>query len=124
MTTTTTRKQPQDRRPKKEEIEQESIRFEDLPGAEHVISFDELGPAEQTRLIGRVKALGLMPDEDDAIESINLNDVDFEALADLIDYFIEKFAADKTALENALSGKGGMTRAMELIFSFINLVGE
>nr|DAU28508.1 MAG TPA: hypothetical protein [Caudoviricetes sp.] len=105
---------------------QAPIKFEDIPGAELMRPIKTFTAAEQARFTGRMTAiLGADFDVKNATEQeIDLSKLDFDKLADLIEWATENLAIDKEEFEEFTSGKGGMGRAFDLILGMQQLLGE
>ena len=92
---------------------QAPIKFEDIPGAELMRPIKTFTAAEQARFTGRMTAI-----------LIDLSKLDFDKVADLIEWATENLAIDKDEFEEFTSGKGGMGRAFDLILGMQQLLGE
>ncbi len=111
------RKTPQDH---KEPAAEAQVRFEDIEGHELLTPLAKVKGSDQTRLMARLQALGIAEERDDA----DLDAVDLDAAADLIDYVGEKFAVDPAAFEEFTCGPGGMERSLNLVMGYVAEMGK
>ncbi len=122
-------KKPQDRKPSKEEVaEAQQQDFSEIEGSELLVPFSKVKGSDQARLVNRLKSLGLFSDEGNEDEgedsSVDIDDLDLEAVADLIDYVSEKFAVDSGKFDDFTRGAGGMERAVNLAVGFAGELGK
>src|SRR5690625_6608707 len=99
-------KKPQDRKPSKEEVaEAQQQDFSEIEGSELLVPFSKVKGSDQARLVNRLKSLGLFSDDTDSEggDDVAFQDLDLEAVADLIDYVSEKFAVDSGKFEDRKS---------------------
>src|SRR5699024_12506139 len=82
--------------------------------------------SDQARLVNRLKSLGLFSDDTDSEggDDVAFQDLDLEAVADLIDYVSEKFAVDSGKFDDFTRGSGGMERAVNLAVGFAGELGK
>lgn len=113
-----TRKTPQDHKPSDAEVQAEAqARFDEIDGHELLKPLSQVKGSDQARLMGRVQALGLTDDADEAA-------VDMDAAADFIDYVGEKFAVDPSEFDSFTCGEGGMVRALNLAMGYAAEMGK
>ena len=112
----TTTKKPQDHKPKE-------VPFSEIEGHGLLIPFSKVKGSDQLRLLNRLKKLGVMGEETDA-DSIDIDDLDFDEVANLIDYVSEKFAVDSQKFDDFTLGQGGFERAMNLAVSYAGELGK
>lgn len=127
MATNSTAKKPQDHKPTKAEITEEKQRdFSEIEGNDLLVSFSEVKGSDQARLVNRLKSLGLFSDDTDSEgdDDVAFQDLDLEAVADLIDYVSEKFAVDSGKFDDFTRGSGGMERAVNLAVGFAGELGK
>lgn len=120
-------KKPQDRKPSKEEVaEAQQQDFSEIEGSELLVPFSKVKGSDQARLVNRLKSLGLFSDDTDSEggDNVAFQDLDLEAVADLIDYVSEKFAADSGKFDDFTRGSGGMERAVNLAVGFAGELGK
>lgn len=122
-------KKPQDHKPSKEEVaEAQQQDFSEIEGSELLVPFSKVKGSDQARLVNRLKSLGLFSDDEDEDEdedsSVNIDSLDLEAVADLIDYVSEKFAVDSGKFDDFTRGSGGMERAVNLAVGFAGELGK
>lgn len=97
--------------------------FDEVEGSELMISFKQVRGSDQLRLMGQLTKLGLLDDKS-AGEEIDINTLDFEKVADLVDYVSAKFSKDPKKFDEFTSGKGGFERALNLAISYAGALGE
>jgi len=120
-------KKPQDRKPSKEEVaEAQQQDFSEIEGSELLVPFSKVKGSDQARLVNRLKSLGLFSDDTDSEggDDVAFQDLDLEAVADLIDYVSEKFAVDSGKFDDFTRGSGGMERAVNLAVGFAGELGK
>src|SRR5690625_4531 len=120
-------KKPQDRKPSKEEVaEAQQQDFSEIEGSELLVPFSKVKGSDQARLVNRLKSLGLFSDDTDSEggDDVAFQDLDLEAVADLIDYVSEKFAVDSGKFDDFTRGSGGMERAVNLAAGFACELGK
>lgn len=123
------RKSPQDRQPPAAEVVAEAQeRFDEVEGHELLRPLSKVKGSDQTRLIARLKRLGLLDEAEGeaAGESgrFNVVDLDFDEVADLIDYISERFALDSAEFDEFTCGEGGFERAMNLAMAYVGEMGK
>lgn len=103
-------------------------KFNEVEGHELLRPLKAVKGSDQMRLLGRLKSLGLMSDDDAkpkrgkaAEPTVEL---DFEKLADLVDYVSDKFAVNPQKFDEFTSGEDGYNRALELVISYATMLGE
>lgn len=117
-----TTKTPQDNKAAAAEVERlKQERFEDVEGHELLVPFSKVKGSDQARLINRIKVL---MNGDDELDTGDLDSLDLDVLADVIDFVAEKFAVDKEAFEDFTCGHGGMSRALNLVMAFVSELGK
>lgn len=126
MATNTTKK-PQDHKPTKaaaDEAKQQD--FSEIEGSDLLVPFAKVKGSDQARLVNRLKSLGLFSDDTDSEggDDVSFQDLDLEAVADLIDYVSEKFAVDSGKFDDFTRGSGGMERAVNLAVGFAGELGK
>lgn len=94
-------------------------RFDEIEGHELLKPISQVKGSDQTRLLGRLQSLGLVGDGES-----NVDDLELEAVADLIDYVSERFAVDSTKFDNFTKGAGGYQRAMSLAIGYAGELGK
>ena len=106
----------------------EKVNFEEVPGHELLRPAGSIKGSDQARLLARAAKLS---DSLGGLKNIDLDNpaealekIDFDALADMIDYIGERFAVDVEKFEEFTCGEGGMNRAFVLTFSYLGLLGE
>ncbi|MEL0525907.1 hypothetical protein, partial [Neisseria gonorrhoeae] len=104
MTTKTTTarsraaKQPQDHQPSTEEKQRD---FEEIEGHELLVPITQLRASDMTRIQGRmIRVLGDDLDlkdigDGDAAESLSASSIDFDAMADFMDYIGDNYVVDQ-----------------------------
>ena len=120
-------KKPQDRKPSKEEVaEAQQQDFSEIEGSELLVPFSKVKGSDQARLVNRLKSLGLFSDDTDSEggDDVAFQDLDLEAVADLIDYVSEKFAVDSGKFDDFTRGCGGMERAVNLAVGCAGELGK
>jgi len=116
---------PQDRKTSKATKDAEKqTRFEDIEGSELLKPFSKVKGSDQARLTGRLIQLGLFSDDGNPGDEVNIEDLNFDAVADLIDYVSEKFALDADKFDTFTMGQGGMERAMNLAVAYAGEMGK
>ncbi len=119
---TTEHKQPQDRRKKGANVlEETAARFEDIEGHELLKPFTQVKGSDQLRLMSQLQKLGI-PDAEST--EVDVNSLDLDKVADLVDWVAERFAVDVAAFEDFTTGKGGFERALTLATSYAGALGE
>lgn len=127
MATNSTTKKPQDRKPTKAEVSEEKQRdFSEIEGSDLLVPFSKVKGSDQARLVNRLKSLGLFSDDTDSEggDDVSFQDLDLEAVADLIDYVSEKFSKDSGKFDDFTRGSGGMERAVNLAVGFAGELGK
>lgn len=126
-----TTKKPQDHKTSQaEQDEQKQLRFNELDGHELLKPFSKVKGSDQARLMGRLIGLGLLTDDGESTDAVDdtgavdIEALDFDALADMIDYVSEKFALDTEAFDEFTMGRGGMSRAMTLTMAYAGEMGK
>lgn len=122
-----TTKKPQDRKPTKAEVSEEKQKdFSEIEGSDLLVPFSKVKGSDQARLVNRLKSLGLFSDDTDSEgdDDVSFQDLDLEAVADLIDYVSEKFAVDSGKFDDFTRGSGGMERAVNLAVGFAGELGK
>lgn len=106
----------------------EKVNFEEVPGHELLRPAGSIKGSDQARLLASAAKLS---DSLGGLQNIDLDNpaealekIDFDALADMIDYVGERFAVDVEKFEEFTCGEGGMNRAFVLVFSYLGLLGE
>jgi hypothetical protein len=94
-------------------------RFDELEGHELLKPISQVKGSDQTRLLARLQSLGLVGDGDAQVD-----EMDLEAVADLIDYVAERFAVDSDEFEKFTMGPGGYKRAMSLAVGYAGELGK
>lgn len=127
MATNTTKK-PQDRKPTKAEAtEAKQQDFSEIEGSELLVPFSKVKGSDQARLVNQLKKLGLFSDDTDSEggdDTVSVDSLDLEAVADLIDYVSERFAVDSAKFDDFTRGSGGMERAVNLAVGFAGELGK
>lgn len=123
MATNTTKK-PQDRKPTQAEVtEAKQQDFSEVEGSELLVPFSKVKGSDQARLVNQLKKLGLFSDDEDD-DTVSVDSLDLEAVADLIDYVSERFAVDSAKFDDFTRGSGGMERAVNLAVGFAGELGK
>lgn len=119
-------KTPQDRKtPAADKVEEKQQRFDEIDGHELLKPFSKVKGSDQARLTGRLIKLGLFSDDaEDVSGGVNVSELDFDAVADLIDYVSERFALDTAKFDAFTMGAGGMERAMNLAVAYAGEMGK
>ncbi|UEJ82641.1 hypothetical protein Bra3105_17710 [Brachybacterium halotolerans subsp. kimchii] len=99
-------------------------RFEDIDGHELLKPFSKVKGSDQLRLLAQLRGLGIVDDADDTSEDVNIDDLDFEKVADLIDYVSARFAIDPEKFDEFTTGDGGYDRAMQLAVAYAGELGK
>lgn len=99
--------------------ETKEIVFEEIEGHELLVPFSKVKGSDQARLLKQLQKLNVLGEGDLEFESL-----DFDILADLIDYVAEKFAVNVDKFNSFTSGPGGMQRALNLAIAFAGEVGK
>lgn len=121
----TNTKKPQDHKPTKAEVtEAKQQDFSEIEGSELLVPFSKVKGSDQARLVNQLKKLGLFSDDEDADDSVSVDSLDLEAVADLIDYVSERFAVDPAKFDDFTRGSGGMERAVSLAVGFAGELGK
>ena len=121
----TNTKKPQDHKPTKAEVTEEKQQdFNEIEGSELLVPFSKVKGSDQARLVNQLKKLGLFSDDEDADDSVSVDSLDLEAVADLIDYVSERFAVDSAKFDDFTRGSGGMERAVSLAVGFAGELGK
>lgn len=116
--------EPQDHKKSKKEIAEEAqLRFDEIDGHELLVPFSKVKGSDQLRLLGRLKTLGVVDENEDGSD-VDFDSLDLEMLADLIDYVAEKFAVDKGEFEAFTSGARGFEKAMNLAIAYAGELGN
>lgn len=120
-----TAKQPQDHQPSAEEKQAE---FEELEGHELLKPITQLKAWEMTRVQGRmIRVLGEdldLEDLSDAATSLSANSLDFDALADFMEYIGENYALDQTKFDDFATGEGAQERTQTLVMGYAGAMGK
>lgn len=82
-----------------------------------LIQLEKVTAAQQTRLLGRLRKIGIADSE------VNTANVDFDATADMIEWFTKTFALDGR-FEAATSGPGGFETALDCIVTYAGELGK
>lgn len=115
---------PQDHKDTQAVIDAEKqAAFSEIEGHELLKPFTKVKGSDQLRLLAQLKNLGVMGD-DDGSEGIDIDDLDLEAVADLIDYVAARFAVDVDAFEEFTTGGQGYQRAMNLAIAYAGELGK
>lgn len=113
-------KKPQDHKNSKtQQAADAQERFEEIEGHELLKPISQIKGSDQTRLLAQLQSLGLIGEGD-----ADVDDLDLEAVADLIDYVAEKFAVNTDEFEKFTMGIGGYQRAMELAIGYAGELGK
>lgn len=99
-------------------------RFDEVEGHELLKPISQVKGSDQTRLMGRLQTLGLFDSGDKEGEGVELDTLDLEAVADLIDYVSEKFAVDSAKFDEFTTGPRGYERAMSLAIGYAGELGK
>lgn len=119
---TTTRKVPQDRKPSQDDVDQERQKaFEEVEGHELLVPFSKVKGSDQARLTQQLRHV-IGDDLEDS--DVSMSDMDFNDVADLIDYVSERFAVDSAKFDEFTCGKGGMERALNLTLAYVGEMGN
>lgn len=119
---TTTRKVPQDRKPSQDDVDQERQKaFEEVEGHELLVPFSKVKGSDQARLTQQLRHV-IGDDLEDS--DVSMSDMDFNDVADLIDYVSERFAVDPAKFDEFTCGKGGMERALNLTLAYVGEMGN
>ncbi|PWH05193.1 hypothetical protein DEO23_14020 [Brachybacterium endophyticum] len=117
-------KTPQDHKTTKTAQDAEKQQsFADVEGHKLLEPFSKVKGSDQARLTGRLVRLGLLDESGDS-EGVDLESLDFDAVADLIDYVSEHFAIDSAKFDTFTMGPGGMERAMNLAVAYAGEMGK
>lgn len=95
-------------------------RLADIEGFDLLVPFDKVKGSDQVRLLSRVRDLGLL----DGSGNTGIADLDLDAVADLIDFVGERYAKDPAKFEEFTTGKGGFSRAMNLVVVYAGELGN
>ncbi|UQN30654.1 hypothetical protein [Brachybacterium kimchii] len=123
-------KTPQDRKtPQAEQDAEKQRQFADVEGHELLKPFSKVKGSDQARLTNRLIRLDVFDDVDEDTEDadekdFSIQDLDLDAVADLIDYVSEKFALDSNKFDEFTMGQGGMQRAMDLTIAYASEMGK
>ena len=119
-------KTPQDHKKPQAELDAEKqARFSETPGHELLRPFSKVKGSDQLRLLARLTGLGLIGDDDDDEDAgPKLDDLDFDLVADLIDYVSAHFANDPDEFDKWTMGNGGFERAMNLAVAYAGELGN
>lgn len=124
-------KKPQDHKTTDvEQAAQKQVRFDEVEGHELLKPFSKVKGSDQLRLMGQLKGLGLLNDDDksegnpDDASGLEIDDLNIDKLADLIDYVSEKFALNPDEFDEFTSGKGGYERAINLAIAYAGELGN
>lgn len=98
------------------------ISFDEVEGSELLVSINQVKGSDQLRLLGQLTSLGLLDDKDSS--EVDLDDLDFDKVADLVDYVSARFAKDPKKFDDFTRGKGGFERALNLAVSYAGALGE
>lgn len=126
-TATKTPKQPQDRKtPKAEVLAEAQLAFSEIEGSELLIPFSRVKGSDQLRLLGRLRSLGLITEDEDGTDGdgVAFDDLDMEVVADFIDYVAERFAVSRDDFEHFTMGRGGFERALNLAVAYAGELGN
>ena len=119
------RKSPQDRQPPATEVVAEAQeRFDEVEGHELLRPLSKVKGSDQTRLMARLKRLGLLDEGDGEATAIGFDDLDLDQVADLIDYISERFALDSDEFDEFTCGEGGFTRTLSLVMAYVGEMGK
>lgn len=82
--------------------------------------------SDQIRLIGKLKNLGFLEDEegDGADTEVDILSLDLEGLADFIDWVSDKFALDPEKFDEFTSGEEGYLKAIQLTIAYAATLGK
>lgn len=114
---------PQDRKPAQADVvAEQQANFDEIDGHELLKPFSKVKGSDQLRLLAQLKNLGVL-DEDEG-EAVDIDDLDLEKVADLIDYVGERFAVEAEAFDEFTTGAGGYERAMNLAIAYAGELGK
>lgn len=114
---------PQDHKPTQSATQAEKqANFDEIDGHELLKPFSKVKGSDQLRLLSQLKNLGVMDDSEG--DEIDIDDLDLEKVADLIDYVGDRFAVDVDAFEEFTTGAGGYERAMNLAIAYAGELGK
>lgn len=116
---TTSRKTPQDRKPKAEA--EKIVRPEDTPGFDLLKSIDEVPVWDQAPLLGLVNRL--MGDAKEG-EEIHLDESEAIQLLGPIAKAMLPWAKDEAAFTRFCSGRNAMQNVMNLAVAWVSVLGE
>ena len=98
------------------------ISFDEVEGSELLVSINQVKGSDQLRLLGQLTSLGLLDDKGSS--EVEVADLDFEKVADLVDYVSARFAKSPKEFDEFTKGKGGFERALNLAISYAGALGE
>lgn len=93
-------------------------RLADIEGFDLLVPFDKVKGSDQVRLLSRVRGLKLLEGK------VEIEDLDLDAVADLIDFVGERYTTDPKAFEKFTAGPGGYARAMNLVVVYAGELGN
>lgn len=120
-------KQPQDHQPSTEEKQRD---FEEIEGHELLVPITQLKASEMTRIQGRmVRVLGDDLDlkdigDGEAAESLSASSIDFDAMADFMDYIGDNYVVDQDGWDAFFRGQGAQERTQELVMGYASAMGK
>lgn len=100
--------------------EQTPVKFEDLEGSDLLRPISTLRAWDQARLLNCVTPLQAAVEK--GVESIA--DVDLNLFADVMELVAKKYTVDPEKFEEFATGAGAFNRVMDLIMSYVGLMGE
>jgi|GEM_PF-3231384 len=128
MATTTqsrTRKTPQDHKPTQASVDAaKQERFEDVPGSELLKPFSKIKGSDQARMMARMLKLLGAESIEDVKGDVDASNFDLDEVADFIDWVEERYALDPEKFAEFTAGRGGMTRALNLVLAYSGEMGE
>lgn len=116
-------KTPQDHKTTKAARDaQQQISFQEVEGHELLKPFSELTGADGARIIGRLKS-ALGTDPADMEEGAAAEDMDFDAMADLIDFIGERYVVDPAGWAE-FNTAANVSKVLELVSAFAGELGK
>ena len=122
--TSTTRsssaKQPQDHQPSKEE---KQLEFEELEGHELLKPITSMRPSEMARVQGKLISVISSDIGADDLDQVNVSSLDFDALADFVEFLENRYVLDADAWD-AFGHEHGMEAIQKLAMGYGSAMGK
>ena len=115
-----TTKQPQDHQPSKEE---KQLEFEELEGHELLKPITSMRPSEMARVQGKLISVISSDIGVDDLENVDVSSLDFDALADFIEFLEDRYVLDGDAWDT-FGHEHGMEAVQSLAMGYGSAMGK